>query len=99
MRPRPLALLMALLPAAGCAGAPPPAPPAGRMLGYGTPGVSAYAPGDRPMTLGAMLARCEGVGPPAAGATEGLAASCAQLRRTLRNQPGNAVPGTGGALP
>lgn len=64
---------------------------AGR-LGYGTPSVSAYVEGERDSTLQAELRRCERVGEPApAGQTQGLPAACDQLRRTVRNQPGNAV--------
>ncbi len=61
-------------------------------LGYGTPGVSAYGQDGEDESLQAMLARCNGV-PQASAASEvrGLPAACAQLRRTLRNQPGNAV--------
>jgi len=62
------------------------------MRGFGTPGVSAYAPnGDAP-SLQAQLERCERV-PQAgsAGQTQGLPAACDQLRRTVRNQPGNSV--------
>ena len=59
-------------------------------LGYGTPGVSAYAEsGD---TLRAQLDTCRGVSPPASpGQTQGLPAACEQLNRTVRNQPGNSV--------
>jgi len=62
------------------------------MLGFGTPAVSAYAPDDDALSLQAQLERCERV--PQAGSasqTQGLAAACDQLRRTVRNQPGNSV--------
>jgi len=62
------------------------------MRGFGTPAVSAYIPdGDAP-SLQAQLDRCERV--PQAGSasqTQGLPAACDQLRRTVRNQPGNSV--------
>ncbi len=68
----------------------------GEMLGYGTPGVSAYVSGDNDASLQAQLARCDQV--PQAGSasqTQGLPAACGQLRRTLRSQPGNSVqPGS-----
>jgi hypothetical protein len=85
-----LPLLPAVLGLAAC-GATPLQTHAG-MLGFGTPGVSAYAPdGDAP-SLQAQLERCERV-PQAgsAGQTQGLPAACNQLRRTVRNQPGNSV--------
>lgn len=68
----------------------------GGLLGYGTPGVSGYVQDGRDSTLQAELERCRGVGlPDAAGQagrqTGGLEAACNQLRRTARNQPGNAV--------
>lgn len=62
------------------------------MLGYGTPGVSAYMAGQQPDGLQAELDHCRGV--PQTGAsteTQGLAAACSQLHRTMRNQPGNSV--------
>jgi len=62
------------------------------MLGYGTPGVSAYVPDDNASSLQAQLDRCDQV--PQAGATgqtQGLPAACGQLRRMVRNQPGNSV--------
>jgi len=62
------------------------------VLGYGTPGVSAYMAADQPGGLRAELDRCRGV--PQAGAAmeaQGLGAACDQLHRTMRNQPGNAV--------
>ena len=64
---------------------------AGR-LGYGTPGVSEYVQSDEATNLQALLDRCAQV--PQAGAAsqiDGLPAACGQLRRTSRNQPGNAV--------
>ena len=59
------------------------------MLGYGTPGVSAYADGGP--TLQTQLDACHGVPQPTPNQTQGLSASCDQLRRLLRNQPGNSV--------
>ena len=62
------------------------------LLGYGTPGVSSYVQNDRDSTLEAELERCRGVGlSDAPGQTRSLGAACNQLRRTARNQPGNAV--------
>lgn len=62
------------------------------LLGYGTPGVSAYVQDGQDGTLQAEFERCRGVGlPDAAGRNGGLEAACDQLRRTARNQPGNAV--------
>ncbi len=62
------------------------------VLGYGTPGVSSYVQGDEATSLQAQLDRCRDVSDPAAAnQTQGLAAACGQLRRTLRNQPGNVV--------
>lgn len=82
-----LALALGL---AACAG--PGQDPAPGMLGYGTPGVSAYVRDDEASSLQAQLERCRGVPlADAAGRTEGLPAACGQLHRTLRNQPGNAV--------
>ena len=73
-----------------CAAAPPRTGTA--ILGYGTPGVSSYVQGDEATSLQAQLDRCRQVSDPAAASqTQGLAAACGQLRRTLRNQPGNAV--------
>ena len=64
------------------------------ILGYGTPGVSSYVQGDEATSLQAQLDRCREVSDPAAASrTQGLAAACGQLRRTLRNQPGNVVGG------
>ena len=87
---QPLPLLLAVLGLAACT-ATPLQMQAG-MRGFGTPGVSAYAPdGDAP-SLQAQLERCERV--PQTGSasqTQGLAAACDQLRRTIRNQPGNSV--------
>jgi len=73
----------------------------GQVLGYGTPGVSAYVQGDQAISLQAQLDRCGQV--PQAGTatqttatqTQGLAAACGQLQRTLRNQPGNSVQPAG----
>lgn len=69
--------------------------PQSGMLGFGTPGVSAYtAEGDRP-SLQAELDQCGRV-PQTASASpvRGLPAACDQLRRTSRNQPGNSVQPT-----
>lgn len=74
---------------ASCAGPGRDAAPG--LLGYGTPGVSAYMPEDRAASLQAMRASCEGVPPADPSATQGLPAACDQLHRTLRNQPGNAA--------
>ena len=65
--------------------------PAGQ-LGYGTPGVSNYVGPADAASLQAQLDRCRQV-PQAAAATQtqDLPAACAQLQRTYRNQPGNAV--------
>ena len=81
-----LALALGL---AACAG--PGQDPAPGLLGYGTPGVSAYVRDDEATSLQAQLERCRGVSPEVEGRTEGLPAACGQLRRTYRNQPGNAV--------
>lgn len=59
------------------------------MLGYGTPGVSAYADGGP--TLQAQLDACRGVPQSKPNQTQGLSASCDQLHRLVRNQPGNSV--------
>ena len=64
----------------------------GGVLGYGTPGVSGYVGEDQATSLQAQLERCgqvpqDGV----ASQTQGLAAACGQLQRTLRNQPGNSA--------
>lgn len=62
------------------------------MLGYGTPGVSTYRQGASAATLQEELDDCSRV--PQAGAasqTQGLPAACAQLHRTLHNQPGNTL--------
>ena len=86
-----LALFVAVAAALGaCSGAP--MSKSDKMLGYGTPGVSAYGQNGEDRSLQAMLARCNGV-PQASAASEvrGLPAACAQLQRTLRNQPGNTV--------
>ena len=62
------------------------------MLGYGTPGVSTFMRDDQAGGLQAELDQCHRV--PQDGAviqTQGLAAACRQLQRTLRSQPGNTV--------
>lgn len=59
------------------------------ILGYGTPGVSAYADGGP--TLQTQLDACRGVPQSTPKQTQGLSASCNQLRRLVRNQPGNSV--------
>ena len=62
------------------------------MLGYGTPGVSTYMAAQQPDGLQAELDRCRGVPQTSASTeTQGLAAACSQLHRTMRNQPGNSV--------
>ncbi len=62
------------------------------LLGYGTPNVSTYEQGTPASTLQEELDRCRGVPPTAATSqTQGLPAACGQLRRTVRNQPGNSV--------
>lgn len=81
-------VLAAALSLAACATSPEIG--SGKVLGYGTPGVSRYVHDDRDDTLQAQLDRCNQV--PQAGVTgetQGLPAACGQLRRTLRNQPGN----------
>lgn len=86
-------LVLALALGAGVAACSGPAPnkEAG-PLGYGTPGVSGYVRDGQDSTLQAELERCRGVGlPDAAGQARSLEAACDQLRRTARNQPGNAV--------
>jgi len=66
------------------------------LLGYGTPSVSTYEQGAPASTLQEELDRCSGVPQTAATSqTQGLPAACSQLRRTVRNQPGNSVqPGS-----
>ena len=54
-------------------------------LGVGTPGVSNYMAAGEDDSLAAQLRRC------GAAVDGGLAAACAQLRSTMRNQPGNVV--------
>lgn len=79
----------------GCA---TPAPEATTGLrGVGTPGVSAYPAGASATTVDALVARCRQA-PRATEPTEtdDLAAACAQLRRTMHNQPGNAAAGAEG---
>jgi hypothetical protein len=85
--------LVAVLGLAACAGQPP-----GRtagIRGVGTPDVSAYVPADQATSLQALLDRCaqEPRQTSQSSGTQGLAASCSQLHRTLHNQPGNAVAG------
>jgi hypothetical protein len=64
------------------------------LRGYGTPDVSAYLPADQVTSVQALLDRCAQVPRTTTPSeTQGLAASCRQLHHTLRNQPGNAVPG------
>lgn len=83
----PIGLALATLGA--CSAAPSPS---SEILGYGTPGVSAYVHDDKDSSLQAQLDRCGQV-PQAATAsqTQGLPAACGQLRRTIRNQPGNSA--------
>ncbi len=62
------------------------------MLGYGSLGMSTYQPGSSDATLQEEMDRCNRV--PQAGAasqTQGLPTACAQLHRTLHNQPGNTL--------
>lgn len=86
--------LVILLGLAACSG-----PQTGKntgVLGYGTPDISNYVGDDQTKSLQAQLDRCSKV--PQAGAasqTQGLAAACGQLQRTMRNQPGNAVETAG----
>ncbi len=62
------------------------------MLGYGTPGVSAFMGDDQAGSFQAELDRCRQVShADAATQTQGLVTACRQLQRTLRNQPGNTV--------
>ncbi len=62
------------------------------LLGYGTPSVSTYEQGAPASTLQEELDQCSGVPQTAATSqTQGLPAACGQLRRTVRNQPGNSV--------
>lgn len=80
----------AVLSLAACSG--PQASSGTGMLGYGTPSVSTYVGDNQAGGLQAELDQCRQV--PQAGAamqTQGLAAACRQLQRTLRNQPGNTV--------
>ena len=60
------------------------------LLGVGTPGVAAYVPAGEAASLQSLLDRCGPVPRPEAVATRGLPAACAQLHRTMHNQPGNA---------
>lgn len=87
-------ILAAALGLAACSGQPDKKD--GQLLGYGTPGVSAYVQGDQAGSLQAQLDRCGQV-PQASTATQtqGLAAACGQLQRMLRNQPGNSVQPAG----
>jgi hypothetical protein len=83
--------VMVALGALGACSGPPTSKEAGE-LGYGTPGVSTYQPGSSAATLQEELDRCSRV--PQAGAasqTRGFPAACAQLQRTLHNQPGNTL--------
>ncbi len=88
-----LALLAAALGLASCA--LPGQDPGPGLRGYGTSDVSAYVPADQATSLQALLDRCAQAPQPTSppSETQGLAVSCSQLHRTLRNQPGNAVPG------
>lgn len=62
--------------------------------GVGVLGVSSYRDGESATSLQALLDRC--AAPRQAGSSPGedLGAACDQLRRTMRNQPGNSVPAT-----
>lgn len=76
---------------AACAG--PGQDPDPGLRGYGTPSVSTYVPADKATSVQAMLDRCEqGRQDSPRSETQDLAAACDQLRHTLHNQPGNAVP-------
>lgn len=84
-----LPLLAAVMSLGACSGHPMKE---SRALGYGTPGVSSYVQDDQAASLQAQLERCDQVSlADAASETQGLAAACGQLKRTLRNQPGNAA--------
>lgn len=63
------------------------------LRGFGTPGVSAYLGDEQVSSLQALLDRCQAVSQGSAPSSDskGLAASCAQLHRTMHNQPGNMV--------
>lgn len=66
--------------ASGCAASVPSG-----HLGYGTPGVSQFVPTGEADSLSAQVVRCRTPSSPE------MAASCAQLQTTMRNQPGNVV--------
>ena len=84
-------LVLAAAAGLGACSGPPMAKP-GETLGHGTPSVDSYLRDGQDSSLQAMLARCGRIPQaPAASQTQGLPAACAQLQRTLRNQPGNAV--------
>ncbi len=62
------------------------------LLGFGTPGVSIYGQGAPASTLQEELDRCSNIPKGTEmSQTQGLPAACSQLRRTVRNQPGNSV--------
>ena len=84
------AVIAAVAALAGCSG--PQAGKQSSLLGYGTPGVSSYVQGGPASTLQEELDRCRGLSPNNTGSqTQSLQAACAQLLRTVRNQPGNSV--------
>lgn len=87
---RPTALFVALVALAACSG-PQRNKDAG-LLGYGTPGVSTFGREMPASTLQEELDRCSRVSQTeAVSQTQGLPAACAQLHRTVRNQPGNTL--------
>lgn len=75
--------LLSAMALSGCAGVPDRVAP--DHLGVGTRGVSSYMSPGADDSLDAELRLCGG---PVEG---GLAAACAQLRSTMRNQPGNGI--------
>jgi hypothetical protein len=86
-----LLMTLVVLGLTACAGQSPGS--GGELSGVGTPGVSAYVGENQATSVQAMLYRCRQVpqqSDPAPG-DRGLSAACAQLRRTLRSQPGNTV--------
>lgn len=83
---------------AGLSGCAAPAPaPSGEMPGFGTPGVESMLPAGAAPDLASLLRYCDAAAPasPAVPRPRSLAAACDQLRRTRRNQPGNAAPPVG----
>lgn len=86
------AMLAALLGLAACSG--PRRETIQGQGGVGTPDVSAYMPAGQATSLHALLNQCRQISGQSSPGSEdrGAAASCAQLRRSLHNQPGNALP-------